>query len=53
MHLKVGAVPLSFQSSAFLLGGVDVIMVPLSVGSDTDSLGHLWGVFVQDVCRDM
>ena len=49
MHLKLGAVPLSFQSLAFLLGGVDLIIVPLSVRLDTDSLGHLWGMFVQDV----
>ena len=48
VHLKLGAAPLSFQS-AFRLGGVDLIIVPLGVGPDTDSLGHLWGVFVQDV----
>ena len=49
MHLKLGAAPLLFQSSPFLLGGVDLVIVPLGVGSDTHSLGHSRGVFVQDV----
>ena len=49
MHIKLGAAPLSFQSSAFLLGGVDLIIVLLGVGADTHSLGYSWGVFVQDV----
>ena len=53
MHLKLRAAPLSFQSSAFLLGGVDLIIVPLGVGPDTDSLGHSWGVFVQDVLESI
>ena len=49
MRLKLGAAPLSFQSSAFLLGGVDLIIVLLGVGADTRRLRHSWGVFVQDV----